>query len=89
MSNELKRKGIVGLSLDVGSGHNPRGDVNVDISSIYADYSPNFIKVDTCYLPFRRKSFAEATCFHVIEHTKNPLLLIRELIRITNGVITI
>jgi len=89
LSNELKRKGKVGLSLDVGSGHNPRCDVNVDISSIYADYSPNFIKADACYLPFRRKSFVETTCFHVIEHTKNPLLLIRELIRVTDGVVTI
>ena len=89
MSNELKRKDRIGLSLDVGSGHNPRCDVNVDISSIYADYSPNFIKADACHLPLRRKSFVETTCFHVIEHTQNPLLLIRELIRFTEGVVTI
>ena len=55
----------------------------------FAGYIPNFVKVDACYLPFRSKSFVETTCLQVIEHTKNPLLLMRELVRITNGVVII
>ena len=42
LSNELKRKDKIGLTPDVGSGHNPRGDVNVDISSIFCWLYPEF-----------------------------------------------
>lgn len=73
------------LTLDVGSGHNPRGDVNVDIFDTFADYSSNFVKADASRLPFRDKIFTGTTCIHTIEHVRDPALLIRELIRVTHG----
>ncbi|MDH5786983.1 MAG: class I SAM-dependent methyltransferase [Candidatus Bathyarchaeota archaeon] len=76
-------------NLDVGAGHNPRGNVNIDIFDTFSHYSANFIKASGCYLPFRNKAFNETTCIHVIEHVKTPLLLIKEIVRVTHGKITI
>ena len=89
------------MKLDVGCGKYPRGDVNCDIntyenpqihdSSHFVDVKkiPNFVQCDAQYLPFRDKAFEETNCSHVIEHVVNPYRLLKELIRVTNGEITI
>ena len=91
--------------LDVGCGENPKGDVNVDIFNpklgtaqirdqqrIYfvdANKIPNFIRCDAQYLPFKDGSFKRVRSFHTIEHVENPLLMLRELIRVSNGKVEI
>jgi ubiquinone/menaquinone biosynthesis C-methylase UbiE len=76
-------------TLDVGSGHGPRGDVNVDVHTRFAWYTPNFVKACGCHLPFRDDTFTEASCIHTIEHVDNPVALLRELLRVTQGIVTI
>lgn len=75
------------MKLDVGSGHNPRGDVNVDLFDTFAYYSANFIRASALSLPFKDKIFAECFCTHTIEHVTNPARAIKELIRVTHGTI--
>lgn len=87
------------MKLDVGCGEHPRGDVNVDL---FTEESPhfrhqrkthvtvkNFVKADVHHLPFKDKAFTETTCTHVIEHLTEPVNSIQELIRVTNGEITV
>ena len=79
-------------SLDVGCGASPKGTVNVDLfieSTVHRSYKikpkhiKNFVQADACHLPFKKDSFDMVYCFHVVEHVQNPILLIRELIRVS------
>jgi len=75
--------------LDFGCGLKPRGDYNVDIVPREA---PNFIKVesfDKPRLPFTDKFFGAALCYHVLEHTDDPLHTLEELNRVAEKVFTI
>jgi ubiquinone/menaquinone biosynthesis C-methylase UbiE len=81
------------LRLDVGCGHVPRGDVNVDLFVEATGHRvdktrpldirniPNFVKADACHLPFRDNVFDEVISYHTIEHVLNPVLMIKEMIR--------
>ena len=73
--------------LDVGCGYSPQGDVNVDIT--IKTGVKNFIQADAQHLPFKTKVFSETCSSHVVEHVKNPLLMIYELKRVTKDVLTI
>jgi ubiquinone/menaquinone biosynthesis C-methylase UbiE len=90
------------LTLDVGCGYFPQGDVNVDVdikTSFHhrghiltrekAKKISNFVLADAEHLPFRDNSFYKSTCFHTIEHLKNPLKCLRELIRVTKCMVTV
>ena len=86
------------LTLDVGCGSHPRGDVNVDVNlepdtdpptKIDMSKTPNFILCDGQHLPFKPDIFKRVTAFHVIEHIPNPLKLLRELHRVANGEVEI
>jgi SAM-dependent methyltransferase len=86
--------------LDVGCGNTPHGTVNVDL---YIEKTPdrldgsildpgkikNLVRADCCHLPFPDCSFKTVCCFHVIEHIKNPLKLIRELYRVAESHIVV
>jgi hypothetical protein len=88
------------MKLDVGCGGKPRGDVNCDL---FKDYTPqdksqrnltkiphgNFVQCDAQFLPFRESVFERVLCFHVIEHVKNPYLLLGELIRVSSGTVLV
>ena len=44
---------------------------------------------DVQHLPFCDKAFDHSFCLHVLEHVKDPILAIRELIRVTKQIIEI
>ena len=70
------------MILDVGSGLNSMGDVNIDI-----DLSRRigvFILADAQFLPFKDNCFDMVRATHVIEHLENPLRFINDAYRITN-----
>lgn len=75
--------------LDVGCGVAQRGDVNVDLRRPAACIKNKFIIGDVHHLPFRENTFDKIICYHLIEHVKDPFLLLDELIRITNGIVEI
>lgn len=92
-------------TLDVGCGHRPRGDVNCDLyvdasfhrspkrnvigEPLNLKLIPNFVKCDVQHLPFKDSIFQKTYCTNVIEHVRNPYLLLKELLRVTNGKVII
>ena len=83
--------------LDVGCGSKPKGDVNVDLLIEDDEWKhkvdprriPNFIKADAHYLPFKDKAFKTTIMNHTLEHLRNPVLVISEIVRITREEIKI
>lgn len=43
----------------------------------------NFVVADACFLPFRDECFDVAFSSHVIEHVKNPFVMLSELLRVS------
>ena len=66
------------MTLDVGCGYTPRGDVNCDI------------KMTPCVdvicsaeaLPFKDNVFEKAFSHHVVEHCTNPAKMLQEICRV-------
>lgn len=92
------------MKLDVGCGHDFKGDVNLDLNinatlhrhltnqndfPLQTRLIPNFIKADCCCLPFQDKCFEEVYSSHVIEHIANPFLMLKEMARVSKSKITI
>jgi ubiquinone/menaquinone biosynthesis C-methylase UbiE len=85
------------MDLDVGCGVNLLGDVNCDLYvkdvghrgnfSVIPVKDKNFIVCDGQYLPFKDGVFSRVFCYHLIEHVKNPFLLIQELKRVCLGLV--
>lgn len=84
------------MILDVGcgseAGNRPllKEDVlHIDLQ--VTDFNKFFVDVrcDAQRLPFKNNSFDEVFCSHIIEHVKNPFLLLKELKRISKGLVTI
>ena len=65
------------MTLDVGCGRNPRGDVNVDVSSSLAD-----VLCDAQALPFKTGSFDRVLSYHCIEHCPDPAKMLGEMLRV-------
>jgi len=74
-------------------------DVNVDLNvkptfhrsqNSYADSAldtkkiPNFVLADAQHLPFRNNVFEKVTSTSVLEHVKNPMLMLSEMARVSN-----
>lgn len=74
------------LTIDVGCGKRKMGDVNVDIDrNVHPD-----VVCDVNNLPFRDAIFDVVYCYHVLEHKGvNPEKAIKELLRISNGLVEI
>lgn len=83
------------ISLEVGCGERPKGNVNVDLfieettqrflgRALKPKLIPNFIKASIDYLPFPDNTFETVFGFHVIEHTDDPMHSLRELIRVSS-----
>ena len=82
------------MNLNVGCGNNPRfGDwVNIDLfvsKTLHRHYkaldtklTQNFIKCDAQHLPFKDKCFNLVYSSHVLEHVKNPVLMLQECARV-------
>ena len=75
------------MILDVGCGNNPQGDVNCDI--VKQDTSTPFILCDSQHLPFRPETFTTVHSSHVIEHVNDPVLMMEELLRVSNKHVTV
>ena len=81
------------LTLNAGCGCKTWGDVRIDLQT----YSDLFYLKNTSaniigsveQLPFRDNIFIETRLHHVLEHTKNPFVCVKELKRVTNGKIII
>lgn len=79
------------ISLDVGCGHNPRGNVNVDLFLHHNLHRvgdlkdvPNLVCADCHHLPFRDAYFDVVFCFHLLEHKGIRFIeACRELMRVT------
>lgn len=84
------------LILDVGCGTKPKGTVNVDVSrkgvnkqieeqnnevSMSAKAN-NFVLAHGEYLPFEDEIFDVVYSSHAIEHTQNPILMLKEMYRL-------
>ena len=85
------------LTLDVGCGIAPRGDVNVDLYlnevspdiHVYIDAKKisNPVKADAHHLPFRNKSFRIVYCRALLEHLQNPTQALKEMIRVSKRIV--
>jgi len=84
------------LTLDVGCGSRPLGDVNVDIykegnpqvhvSSLYNTKEiPNFVLASGSNLPFRNGTFETVISDCSLEHTSKYCLFLKELLRVSNN----
>jgi ubiquinone/menaquinone biosynthesis C-methylase UbiE len=82
------------LSLDVGCGFFPKGDVNVDLNvepsghrlettALPVKCIPNFVKADAHYLPFPSNTFGVVYSSHMIEHVPQPERCLDEMVRVT------
>lgn len=83
--------------LDVGCGFRPEGDVNVDLyvsptlqrdknewgeDAINLKAVANFVLADGQHLPFKNDVFPLVKSWHTMEHVENPVLFLKELIRV-------
>ena len=88
------------MKLNVGCGSKNFGDINCDLyvkdaghrfkgECINPKKINNFVLCDVQYLPFKTGFFEEVICSHVIEHVKNPYLLVDEIMRVCkdNGLV--
>lgn len=73
------------MHLDVGSGCKYPADVNVDVDKCF----PVDVVADVDHLPFKDKVFDVVTCFHVIEHVRDPQTALDELVRVSRKVVHI
>jgi ubiquinone/menaquinone biosynthesis C-methylase UbiE len=84
------------MSLDVGCGNNPKGNVNCDIyrevnpqvrnMPVYMDAKniPNFVLASGEYLPFKSNTFRIVYSHKAIQSVSNPQRFLHELIRVSN-----
>lgn len=73
--------------LDVGCGNLKRGDVGVDKEAF-----PNVdfvVNLDEAPLPFPDNSFSLVLSHHSIEHFSRPEFVIKEMLRVSNGLVKI
>ncbi len=79
------------MKLDIGSGSNPSGNVNIDIpnSEIHRGENnplktkaPNFILANAEKMPFRENIFTTIKAHHSLEHIYRPYDAIKEIKRV-------
>src|SRR5208283_4536715 len=87
------------FTLNVGCGWRGNGDVNVDLHpeptnhrtcdikkagrKISMKRTTNFVVADAAHLPFQSGVFDEVVSTSVVEHVKEPELMVREMWRVT------
>lgn len=85
------RKAIL-LNLDIGSGGgpynwHPRAQICLSYDLPKFKVREDVIHGDAHFLPFRTGCFLVAYGFNVLEHVKNPHLVMREMIRVSQTVL--
>jgi len=75
------------LSLDIGSGEAPKGDINVDI---YRSKNVTVV-ADAQFLPFKDDCFGKINSSQLLEHLDDPRLCAKEVNRVLdpNGTATL
>jgi len=68
------------ISVDVGVGERPRGDINIDV--VRTKYC-NLV-ASAMYLPIKNCSVDIVLCSQVLEHVDNPVLALKEINRVLN-----
>lgn len=75
--------------LNVGCGYNiyeaPSCDVCCDIRKIWG--RENFVQCDARFLPFKNRAFRDVYCYSVLDHIPAYEKALKELIRITSGLV--
>lgn len=71
------------VTLDVGCGPNPCGDIAVDITR----EAKITLLASGEYLPFKDKVFSMVYSHHCLEHVDNPEQMLREMLRVCNGTV--
>jgi hypothetical protein len=86
------------LDVGCGNEKSAKGSVNIDLcrekynrqignqttgEKMNPRKIPNFVVADACHLPFRDKSFLMSFSSHTIEHVSNPVLMFKELSRVS------
>jgi len=66
------------ISVDIGVGERPRGDINLDI--VRTKYC-NLV-ASAMYLPIKNCSVDTVFCSQVLEHTDNPVLALNQINRV-------
>ena len=92
------------LDVGCGNGRLAKGSVNVDffcrgqnvqigkqLEGEFVDPHkiPNFILADACHLPFKNGSFNFVFSSHVIEHVADPLLMFKEMHRVSKRMVVV
>ncbi len=67
-----------GRQLNVGCGQDSWGDIRIDVRRTR---TTNVLAIAE-YLPLRDDSFTEIRMWHVLEHSKNPQLALKEALRV-------
>jgi len=75
--------------LDVGCGEYPRGHINIDLHKPKNIHGINFVKADAHCLPFPDNSFDFVFSNAVLEHVDNPVMMLRECLRVTKSKVEI
>lgn len=81
------------LTLEIGSGNNPRSGADILVDRYLFDNSQRagsfmaivdrpFIVADGYHLPFKDKSFDFVYCSHVLEHVDEPYAFVKEIMRV-------
>ena len=84
------RKIYSDMTLDIGCGRTPKGNVNVDLYQGFEHREKVIIiKADAQHLPFKSNVFDKVSSYEVIEHLENPLTLLREMHRVSRDRIMI
>lgn len=73
-------------SLNIGCGADPWWDVRLDVAfNFLMDTFKPTILADAHYLPFRERSFSIVKASHVLEHLKDPLKALDEMMRVAEA----
>ena len=77
------------LVLDVGCGNYPRGHVNIDLYKPKTVHGIIFVLGDAHCLPFPDNSFDIVFSNAVLEHVDNPIIMLKECLRVTKSKVEI
>lgn len=82
------------MILNLGCGGSHKGHMKIN-SNEFINYDLNVnakfkhVRGEAHKLPFHNKVFEHSICFHLLEHVDNPLVVLRELKRVTQKTVTI
>lgn len=83
-------KGTVNVDLYVeATRHRSFDQRKLDDKPLNVKAIPNFVKADALHLPFKDSCFNVVYSAHTIEHVDNPLLMLKEMARVTKHIVII